>query len=193
MSKVMVQSAGLTDALLITYPIHVDQRGFFVRVLDRDLLAENAGIDASLFVQESQSRSIRGTLRGLHSRCSLSESKLVRCSAGAIYDVIVDLRPWSPTYRTWKSFVLDDVDHAQLYIPAGFAHGFQALSEIADVQYRMDAPYAPDLDRAIRFNDPDLGVDWPLAAEGLSARDSGAPFFREIEADLASWFGGRRA
>lgn len=193
MSLLQVRSAGLADAVLLQYPVHRDERGYFVRVLDSELLAEQAGIDTSSFVQESQSRSTFGVLRGLHGRRHLSEAKLVRCASGAIHDVIVDLRPWSPTYRQWRAFVLDDVDHLQLFIPAGFAHGFQVLSDVADIHYRMDALYAPELDYAIRFDDPDLGVEWPRPPIGLSLRDHSALTFREVEDQLAIWYGQPRS
>lgn len=193
MSRFQVRSAGLADAILLQYPVHRDERGFFVRVLDGMLLAEHAGIDSASFVQESQSRSTKGVLRGLHGRRHLSEAKLVRCASGTIHDVIVDLRPWSPTFRQWRAFVLDDVDHVQLFIPAGFAHGFQVLSDVADIHYRMDAAYAPELDYAIRFDDPDLGVEWPLPPQGLSPRDVNAVAFREVEDQLITWFGQTRS
>lgn len=193
MSTFQVRSAGLADAVLLQYPVHRDERGFFVRVLDRLLLAEQTGIDAASFVQESQSRSTKGVLRGLHGRRHLSEAKLVRCTSGTIHDVIVDLRPWSPTFRQWRAFVLDDVDHVQLFIPAGFAHGFQVLSDVADIHYRMDAIYAPELDYAIRFDDPDLGIEWPLPPEGLSPRDVIAMAFREVEDQLTNWYGPDRS
>ena len=188
MRAIEVEPALLDGVLVIRYPVHRDPRGYFVRVLDQQLLAEHAGIDSTGFVQESQSRSTQGVLRGLHGRRHLSEAKLVRCAAGRIHDVIVDMRPSSPTFQQSQAFVLDDVAHLQLYIPPGFAHGFQVLSEAADIHYRMDAPYAPELDYAVRFDDPDLGIEWPLEPVGLSPRDIDASTFAAVASKLADWY-----
>jgi dTDP-4-dehydrorhamnose 3,5-epimerase len=153
---------------------HVDERGFFSRTFDA-AVTRNAGIDPAGFVQDSVSRSARGVLRGLHLRGGRGEAKLVRCSFGAVFDVIVDLRPGSPTYRNWESFELRDEEQVSLYIPAGCAHGFQALTEPADVSYRIDREHDPAEDVAIAYNDPELSIPWPLPVSGMSARDRGAP------------------
>lgn len=168
-------------------PVH-DERGFFVRTMDADVLA-TAGIGARSFVQENQSRSRRGTLRGLHTRRELTESKLVRCARGAVFEVVVDLRPWSPRLGEWASFSLDDQAHRQLYVPAGCAHGFLVLSDLADVCYRHDARYAPELEAALRWDDPDLGIPWPESMPVLSARDRDAPTLAEVLPLLPEWFG----
>jgi dTDP-4-dehydrorhamnose 3,5-epimerase len=165
-----------------------DERGFFVRILAADLFAE-AGIDHSTFVQENQSRSRRGTVRGLHLRGGPGEGKMVRCSHGEIFDVIVDARPSSTTFGRWERFILDDRRHLHLYVPPGFAHGFQALSDVADVCYRHDQVYDPALDRAIAWNDPDLGIPWPLEDPILSERDREAPRLRDLRPRLEEWFG----
>jgi dTDP-4-dehydrorhamnose 3,5-epimerase len=130
-----------------------------------------AGIDPCGFVQDSLSRSVRGVVRGLHIRSGAGEAKLVRCSYGAIFDVIVDLRPDSPTYRNWESFELRDEEQVSLYIPAGCAHGFQALTDPADVAYRIDRPHDPSEDVSIAFDDPELAIPWPLPVTVMSARD----------------------
>lgn len=160
----------IAAALLFQPTPHVDERGFFSRTFDAAVVRE-AGIDPEGFVQDSQSRSARGVVRGMHVRRGTGEAKLVRCSYGAIFDVIVDLRPDSPTYRNWESFELRDAEQVSLYVPAGCAHGFQALTEPADVCYRIDRPHDPAEDVSIAFNDPELAIPWPLPVAMTSARD----------------------
>jgi dTDP-4-dehydrorhamnose 3,5-epimerase len=164
----------IAGALLFTPTPHVDERGFFSRTFDADV-ARSAGIDPAAFVQDSLSRSARGVVRGLHVRRGEGEAKLVRCSYGAVFDVIVDLRPASPTYRNWESFELRDDEQASLYVPAGCAHGFQALTAPADVSYRIDRPHDPAEDVSIAFDDPELAIPWPLPVALMSARDRAAP------------------
>jgi dTDP-4-dehydrorhamnose 3,5-epimerase len=129
------------------------------------------GVDPNGFVQDSLSRSKRAVIRGLHVRGGQGEAKLVRCSYGAVFDVIVDLRPASATYLNWESFDLDGESQVSLYVPAGCAHGFQALTEPADVAYRIDRAHDPAEDIAIAFDDPDLAISWPLPPSVISARD----------------------
>jgi dTDP-4-dehydrorhamnose 3,5-epimerase len=173
--------------LLEPSPIR-DERGWFLRVFSADIYGR-AGIDHRNLVQENHSRSRQRTIRGLHTRSQLTESKLVRCARGEIYDVVVDLRPWSPTFLKWERFILDDCGHAQLYIPPGCAHGFQVLSLAADVCYRVDAYYDPSLDAAVAWNDPDIGIPWPLSDPILSQRDRNAPPLSSIRPRLEEWFG----
>jgi len=151
----------------------VDERGFFSRTFDRDVM-RSAGIDPDAFAQDSLSRSRRGVIRGMHVRRGAGEAKLVRCSYGAIFDVIVDLRPGSPTYRNWESFELRDDEQVSLYVPAGCAHGFQALTDPSDVSYRIDRPHDPSEDVSIAFDDPDLAIPWPLPVTVMSGRDQAA-------------------
>lgn len=165
-----------------------DERGWFVRVFSADAYGD-AAIDHTALVQENQSRSRRRTIRGLHTRAALAEAKLVRCAHGEIFDVVVDLRPWSPTFLHVEHFLLDDVAHTQVHIPPGCAHGFQALSEVADVCYRVDAYYDPSLDVAISYCDPELAIPWPLPDPIVSARDAAAPPLAEVKPHLAEWFG----
>jgi dTDP-4-dehydrorhamnose 3,5-epimerase len=165
---------GLEGVLLFEPTPRTDQRGFFCRTFDRDVMLA-AGVDPDGFSQDSISRSTKGVVRGLHLRRGLGESKLVRCSFGAIFDVVVDLRAASPTYRNWRSFELQGDDQASLYIPAGCAHGFQALTAIADVSYRIDRAHDPSEDVAIAFDDPELAVPWPLPVAAISRRDRDAP------------------
>lgn len=164
----------ITGALLFRPTPHVDERGFFCRTVDADVL-RTAGIDVAAFVQHSLSRSARGVVRGLHVRRGDGEAKLVRCSYGAVFDVVVDLRPASPTYRNWESFELRDDEQVSLYVPAGCAHGFQARTEIADVSYMIDRAHDPSEDVSIAFGDPDLAIPWPLPVTLMSSRDRLAP------------------
>lgn len=163
----------VAGALLFQPAPHVDERGFFSRTFDAEV-ARQAGIDPDAFTQDSLSRSIRGVVRGMHVRSGAGESKLVRCSYGAVLDVIVDLRPASPTYLNQASFELRDTDQTSLYVPAGCAHGFQALTDPADVSYRIDRPHDPTEDVSIAFDDPELAIAWPLPVTVMSKRDRAA-------------------
>jgi dTDP-4-dehydrorhamnose 3,5-epimerase len=164
----------ISGALLFKPTPHFDERGFFSRTFDAEV-TRAVGIDHSAFVQDSISRSKLGVVRGLHIRRGAGEAKLVRCSYGMIFDVVVDLRPASPTYRNWESFELRDDEQVSLYIPAGCAHGFQALSDPADVSYRIDRPHDPSEDLSIAFDDPELAIPWPLPVAQMSSRDRVAP------------------
>jgi dTDP-4-dehydrorhamnose 3,5-epimerase len=178
----------LHDVTVIEPEPMQDERGWFVRVFAA-VAYRRAGIDHTELVQENQSRSRRRTIRGLHTRSRLGEDKLVRCARGEIYDVVVDLRPFSPTFLRWADFRLDDRAHHQIYIPAGCAHGFQALSEFADVCYRVSAYYDASLDVSIAWDDAELAIPWPLDRPILSERDRHAPALSEIRPRLAEWFG----
>jgi dTDP-4-dehydrorhamnose 3,5-epimerase len=160
----------IAGALLFKPTPHVDERGFFCRTFDVEVVRQ-AGIDPGAFAQDSLSRSARGIVRGLHVRRGDGEAKLVRCSYGAIFDVIVDLRRASPTYRNWESFELRDNEQVSLYVPAGCAHGFQALTDPADVSYRIDRAHDPAEDVSIAFDDPELAIPWPLPVAAMSRRD----------------------
>ena len=164
----------IAGAYLFEPAPYVDQRGFFSRTFDADVV-RSAGIDPDGFVQDSQSRSARGVVRGMHLRSGRGEAKLVRCSYGRVFDVIVDLRPDSPTFRNQKHLELSDDKQVTLYVPAGCAHGFQALTDPADVSYRIDRAHDPAEDVAIAFDDPELAIPWPLRPELLSQRDLQAP------------------
>lgn len=143
-------------------------------------VAQRHGIDPSRFIQESQSRSVRGVVRGLHGRIGAGEAKLVRCAHGAMHDIVVDARPSSPTFGRVASFLLDDTDMRQLYIPAGCLHGFQALTDTVDTCYRIDTVHDPAEDVAVRFDDPDLAVRWPLPIGTMSPRDRAAGSWAEL-------------
>lgn len=169
----------IAGAYLFEPTPHSDERGFFSRTFDVDV-ARSVGIDPHAFVQDSVSRSVRGVLRGLHLRSGAGEAKLVRCSYGRIFDVVVDLRPESPTYRNWASFELSGETQKSVYIPAGCAHGFQALTEIADTSYRIDREHDPSEDVTIAFDDPELAIPWPLPVTSTSQRDREAPSLAEV-------------
>ena len=172
------------DGVLLFEPTpHRDARGFFSRTSDDAVLAA-AGIDPT-FPQDSQSRSVRGVIRGMHGRLGRGEAKLVRCAHGAVLDVVVDARPGSPTFGRWASFTLDDESMRSVYIPRGFLHGFQALTETADTCYRIDAAHDPSEDVSVAFDDPELGIAWPLPPSMVSARDRAAGSWAEARKLLA--------
>ncbi|MFE9679988.1 dTDP-4-dehydrorhamnose 3,5-epimerase [Streptomyces sp. NPDC002701] len=164
----------IAGAYLFEPTPYADERGFFSRTFDADVV-RSVGLDPHAFIQDSVSRSARGVLRGLHLRSGAGEAKLVRCSYGKIFDVVVDLRPDAPTYRTVATFELSDETQTTLYIPAGCAHGFQALTDTADTSYRIDRPHDPAEDVTIAFDDPELAVPWPLPVTSMSRRDREAP------------------
>jgi dTDP-4-dehydrorhamnose 3,5-epimerase len=158
-----------------------DQRGFFTRTFDAAIFDQQLGDGASAkFTQDSQSRSVQGVVRGLHGRSGAGEAKLVRCAHGAVFDVVVDARSGSPTFGTFETFVLDDVDFRHLYIPSGFLHGFQALTPVADVCYRIDRPHDPSEDVGVNPYDPDVAIPWPQPVVAMSDRDAAAGSWREI-------------
>ncbi len=157
----------IAGALRFSAAPHADERGFFCRTFDADAIRA-AGLDPAAFVQDSVSRSARGVVRGLHVRRGLGEAKLVRCSFGAIFDVVVDLRAGSPTYRNWESFELTGDQPVSLYVPAGCGHGS------ADVCYRIDRRHDPAEDVSVAFDDEDLAIPWPLPVSTMSRRDRAA-------------------
>lgn len=158
-----------------------DERGFFSRTFDVEW-CRAAGVESE-FVQHNQSRSAQGVLRGLHVRTGPSEAKLVRCAHGSIVDFVVDVRPWSPTFRRIERFDLDDETMVHLYLPPFVAHGFQVVSPTADVCYQHSRPYEPGADLAIAWNDPTLGIPWPITPPSLSERDRAAPPLDDLDLD----------
>ncbi|MCE7005489.1 dTDP-4-dehydrorhamnose 3,5-epimerase family protein [Kibdelosporangium philippinense] len=168
-----VRTTPIDGVLLFVPTPHHDSRGLFTRTFDATIAAEH-GIDPNSFIQDSQSRSKQGVLRGLHGRSGRGEAKLVRCAHGAVSDVVVDVRPDSPTFGRHEVFQLDDETFTHLYIPPGMLHGFQALTPIADVCYRIDRPHDPREDVAVRYDDPTLAIEWPLPVTEISARDCAA-------------------
>jgi dTDP-4-dehydrorhamnose 3,5-epimerase len=159
----LISGTPLDGSRLIEPLVHGDERGFFVETFRVDELAD-AGIDSS-FVQDNHSRSRRGILRGMHFQPG--QAKLVRCARGAIFDVIVDIRKGSPTFGGWEGFELNDESHHQLFVPDGFAHGFCVLSDVADVTYKVTSYYDPTTESGFRFDDPAVGIEWPLTGDEI--------------------------
>lgn len=175
----------IPDVKLITPRVHSDERGFFLeRYRREDYVAAGIG---TTFVQDNHSRSAHATVRGLHfQRPPHAQAKLVSVARGAIFDVAVDVRVGSPSYGRWVGAVLDDRTLQQLYVPAGFAHGFVVRSEVADVLYKVDAAYAPASEGGLRWDDPALAIDWGVASPRVSQKDSQLP--RLAGLDSGFWF-----
>ncbi|WP_239103445.1 dTDP-4-dehydrorhamnose 3,5-epimerase family protein [Microbispora corallina] len=173
------------EGVLLFVPVpHHDERGFFTRTFDAAVAAEQ-GLDPAAFIQDSQSRSRQGTIRGMHGRSGRGEAKLVRCARGAVLDMLVDARPGSPTFGEQVSVLLDDETFAHLYVPPGILHGYQALTE-ADVCYRIDREHDPAEDLAVRYDDPDLALPWPLPPGAISRRDLSAGSWADLRARLTA-------
>jgi len=177
-----VSNTNLEGVVVIEPKVFGDHRGWFMETYNgKELL--NYGIDVK-FIQDNQSFSAtKGTLRGLHYQLNpKSQTKLVRCTKGAIYDVAVDIRIGSPTFGKWFGIELTDENKKQLLVPKGFAHGFLTLSEDVEVQYKVDELYSPEHDRGIIWNDPSIGIEWPMnITPVLSTKDEQAPFLKEAE------------
>ena len=174
----------LDGVVLVEPDVFGDERGFLLETFSVPRWRE-LGIDLE-FVQDNHSRSRAGILRGLHFQTSPGQAKLVRCARGRIWDVAVDLRRDSATYRRWEGHELDDERHRQLFVPVGFAHGFCVLSEVADVAYKLSSLYDPATEAGIAWNDPDVAVEWPIADPEISERDRAAPRLAEV-ADELPW------
>jgi dTDP-4-dehydrorhamnose 3,5-epimerase len=180
----------LQGPILLAPRVHGDERGFFAETYRREGHAALGVADD--FIQDNQSRSGHGIVRGMHFQVGPGVSKLVRCARGAIFDVVVDLRRGAPTFGEWEAFELTDENMRQLYCPIGFAHGFCVTSEVADVIYRQSGYYAPELEGGIAYDDPGVGIEWPLPPEELrpSARDAAAPRLRDVEGELPFRYAG---
>lgn len=178
---ITVQTTPLEGVLVVQPPIFRDARGFFLESYHRAKYAE-IGIPDE-FVQDNHSRSSQGVVRGLHYQdMTAPMGKLVRCTLGALFDVAVDLRAGSPTFGRWFGVELSADNVKQLWIPAGFAHGFAALTELAEIQYKCNSLYAPASEGAVMWNDPDIGIDWPVTNPTISARDGQAASFKQYQA-----------
>ena len=176
----IVADTALPGVQLLTPQVFGDERGFFLESWKARTFAE-AGIDAH-FVQDNHSRSARGVLRGLHYQIVEPQGKLVRVVAGAVFDVAVDLRRSSPHFGRWTGHELSAANHQMLWVPPGFAHGFVTLTDTADFLYKCTTLYAPLHERSVAWNDPAIGIDWPLArAPQLSAKDAAAPRLADAE------------
>ena len=169
-------STELEGPILLEPVVHGDHRGFFSETYRRNVLAE-LGVQDD-FVQDNHSRSRRGVLRGMHFQRGMA--KLVRCARGAILDAVADVRRDSPGFGRWEAFELTDENGRQLYVPPGFAHGFCVLSDVADVIYKCSAYYDPQLEGGFRYDDPEVGIEWPDLEQTVSERDSGAPLLRDL-------------
>lgn len=167
----------LAGILVIEPSVAPDERGFFLESFQRARYLE-AGIDVD-FVQDNQSRSAQGTIRGMHYQAGVGQTKLVRVARGAALDVVVDIRLSSPTLGEWEAFELDDVVHRQVYIPPGFAHGFCALSEIVDFAYKVGTYFDAKAECGIAWDDPEVGIRWPIANPIISSRDRRNPSLAE--------------
>ena len=179
-----IETTPLSGVLLITPTVFGDDRGFFMETYNAAKTADQ-GVP-EVFVQDNHSRSSKGVLRGMHYQYPQWQGKLVRTIAGEIFDVAVDIRQDSPTYGQWFGAFLNDENKQQLYIPPGFAHGFCVTSDIADVAYKCTSDYQPQQDVGIRWNDPDIGIDWPIDNPLLSEKDAKAPLLKDTEPRLVN-------
>jgi len=177
-----IETTTLPGLRIFTPQVFRDARGFFFESYNQELWRDS-GVDA-VFVQDNHSMSLRGALRGLHFQMPpAAQVKLVRCVRGAIWDVAVDVRVGSPAFGRWLGIELSADNFRQLYIPEGFAHGFCVLSDEAEVLYKTSRLYSPAHERGIAWNDPDLGIEWPVADPVLSKRDDAAPSLAAYLAD----------
>lgn len=173
-----VHSLVFEPVKLVQQKVFADERGFFVENY-RQPIYEQKGISTS-FVQDNHSFSKKGTLRGMHFQSSPGQAKLVGVIIGKIYDVFVDIRPDSPTFGQWGCYELDAEKHEQIFIPAGFAHGFVVLSDTAHVVYKVSTLYHPQTEKTFRFDDPQVGIQWPVSHPLLSEKDRLAANFAEV-------------
>ena len=174
-----VHDTHLKGVRLIVPRVFEDERGFFLENFNAREYELN-GLPTQ-FVQDNHSRSGKGVLRGLHYQYPTWQGKLVRCMRGEIYDVAVDIRPESATFRQWYGVILSEENKQQLYIPPGYAHGFCVLSDDAEVTYKCTSLYVPSEDAGIRWDDPDIGVDWPIENPVVSEKDRNAPFLKDLD------------
>jgi dTDP-4-dehydrorhamnose 3,5-epimerase len=178
----------LDGPMLIEPKVIGDERGFFCETYRRSTFSE-LGIPEEM-VQDNHSRSRKGIVRGMHFQIGEGAAKLIRCSNGAILDVVVDIRRGSPTFGQWEGFELSDQNMHMVYCPIGFAHGFCTLSEYADVIYKQSNYYADGRERGIKYDDPDVGIQWPAGLELIpSERDATAPLLREVADELPFVYG----
>jgi dTDP-4-dehydrorhamnose 3,5-epimerase len=172
----------LDGPVLLAPAVHGDERGFFIETFRADAWAAH-GVPTD-FVQDNHSRSRRGTVRGIHFQTHPGQGKLVRVARGVVFDVVVDLRRGSPTFGQWEGVELDDESGLQLYVPVGFGHGFCVTSDVADFVYKCTDYYDPATEAGFRFDDPDVGIEWPDIELLYSERDRAAPRLAEIADDL---------
>lgn len=171
----------LPGVLIIEPDLHHDPRGFFVETFQARRYRDEAGITLP-FVQDNHSRSSRGVLRGLHAQRRHPQGKLVRAARGEVFDVAVDIDPSSSTCGRWVGVRLSDENHRQFWVPPGYAHGFVVLSEVADFQYKCTDYYHPDDETGIVWNDPDVGIKWPITNPTLSDKDAALRTLADLKA-----------
>ncbi len=177
-----VSSTKLPEVLLVEPKVFEDRRGFFMESYNFRQYSEHGIHDQ--FVQDNHSLSVKNTLRGLHYQINPGQAKLIRVIAGKIFDVAVDIRFGSPTFGQWVGHLLSAQNKLQMYIPVGFAHGFCVLSNTAEVEYKCSEYYSPADERGIRWNDPDLAIDWPVSKPILSDKDRQNPLLKNISPDF---------
>jgi dTDP-4-dehydrorhamnose 3,5-epimerase len=170
-----VTTTKLPGVVIIEPKLHGDERGYFLETFQADRYKELAGIDLP-FVQDNQSRSGKGVLRGLHYQIKKPQGKLVRVTRGEVFDVAVDINPESPTYGQWEGVHLSEENHLQFYVPPGYAHGFLVLSDIADFSYKCTDYYDPSDEGGVRWNDPKIAIVWPHSNPIVSEKDSLLPY-----------------
>lgn len=170
----------LPGVVIIEPQVHGDDRGFFVETFQAERYSREIGISLP-FVQDNQSRSRRGVLRGLHAQRHHPQGKLVRVARGEVFDVAVDIDAKSATFGQWAAANLSDSNHRQLWIPPGYAHGFLVLSDVADFEYKCTDYYDPDDEIGVIWNDPEIGITWPLDNPSLSAKDLALPALRDLQ------------
>lgn len=178
---VIVTATAIPEVLILEPKVFGDARGFFMESFNAKAFGEASGLDVN-FVQDNHSRSAHGVLRGLHYQLEQPQGKLVRVTQGAVFDVAVDIRRSSPTFGRWVGVELSSDNHRQLWVPAGFAHGFVVISDSADFLYKTTDYYAPHAERSIAWNDPEIGIAWPTGIEPkLSAKDQVASTLAKAE------------
>jgi len=174
-----VTETALAGVRIIEPRVFGDARGFFLETFQAERYRQEAGIELP-FVQDNHSRSRRGVLRGLHSQSTNPQGKLVRVARGEVFDVAVDIDPASDTFGRWVGVTLSDSNHLQLWIPPGYAHGFLVLSETADFEYKCTDYYNVNAETGVLWNDPELGIDWPIKDPQLSRKDEALPSLAQI-------------
>jgi dTDP-4-dehydrorhamnose 3,5-epimerase len=175
---VNVIDTNIAEVKIIEPKVFGDDRGFFLETFHAARYAEFAGIDLP-FVQDNHSRSTKGVLRGLHFQKTKPQGKLVRVVSGEVFDVSVDIRRDSPTFGQWAGVILSEQNKRQFWVPPGFAHGFVVLSDTADFEYKCTDYYDPADEGTIRWDDPDLAIDWPINQPLISDKDANAPWFKD--------------
>jgi len=177
--NIKVTETMLPGVLIIDPVVYGDSRGFFLETWRLDQYRDIGIKDA--FVQDNHSRSGKNVLRGMHLQKSKPQGKLVRVARGAVFDVAADINPDSPTFGKWVGVELNDENLRQLYVPPGYAHGFCVLSDVADFHYRCTTYYSRDDETGVRWNDPDINIDWPIKNPSLSEKDKVLPLLKELK------------